>query len=187
MPTYGFVYDQTRCIGCNACQMACKDGHDLELGLFFRRAVTAEYTDADGQRRYMHYSGGCNHCENPACMAHCPTGAMHRQSDGTVGHDAGLCIGCGTCVWVCPYGAPKLSAKTGRAQKCDACYDRRQAGREPLCVEACLTHCLQLRDLDTMTEEEKRACTNTLPILPDPAKTNPRLMILAKEAVQYGE
>ena len=65
--------------------------------------------------------------------------------------------------------------------KCDACLGRRKEGREPLCVEACLTHCLRLVDLDALTDEEKRRYTNALPILPSPEKTHPNLLILAKE------
>ncbi len=72
MGRLGFVYDQTRCIGCNACQMACKDEHDLEPGLFFRRVDTIEFTDENGEH-VMHYSGSCNHCEDPACVAACIT------------------------------------------------------------------------------------------------------------------
>lgn len=182
MPTYGFVYDQTRCIGCNACQMACKDGHDLEPGVFFRRTTTMEYTDRENRMQIIHYAGGCYHCQQAPCVTHCPAGAMHRQSDGTVAVDARRCIGCGTCTWVCPYGAPKLSHKTGQSMKCDACLARREQGQEPLCVEACLTHCLQFVDLDTLPQAEKDQLTASLPILPDPAITGPNLLILKKEA-----
>lgn len=185
MATYGFVYDQTRCIGCNACQMACKDGHDLELGIFFRRAATLEFTDSRGRLCILHYSGGCNHCRQPACVEHCPTGAMHHQSDGTVAVDAGRCIGCGSCTWVCPYGAPALSRRTGRSMKCDSCIERRQQGKQPLCVEACLTRCLQFLDLDTLAPEEKARYTSALCILPDPELTHPNLLILPKEGL-YG-
>lgn len=175
---YGFVYDQSRCIGCNACQMACKDGHDLELGQFFRRVVTLEYTDAHGNPQAVHFSGSCNHCKNPACVQHCPSGAMHQRSDGTVAVDSRKCIGCGTCTWVCPYGAPKLSHRTGRSMKCDACFDRRQEGKQPLCVESCLTHCLQFAELDTL--ENAGQYTDSLPYLPEPGKTEPNIRILPR-------
>ncbi len=181
MATYGFIFDQTRCIGCNACQMACKDGHDLELGLFFRRAETFEIADEKGNMQTVHYSGACNHCSAALCAANCPTGAMHKQSDGTIAPDPEMCIGCGTCTWVCPYGAPKLSRVTGRSMKCDACFDRRQEGKQPLCVEACITHCLKFVDLDTLTEEEKSKYTSALPFLPDPKLTKPNLLVLKKE------
>ncbi len=178
MAHYGFIFDQTKCIGCNACQMACKDAHDLESGLFLRRAVTVESTDGSGALCTVHYTGGCYHCADAPCITHCPSGAMHRQTDGTVGVDAHRCIGCGTCTWVCPYGAPKLSRRTGRSQKCDACIDRRQEGKEPVCTEACLTHCLRFTDLDSISENEKKKYTDTLPFLPSPDKTHPNLLIL---------
>ena len=146
--------------------MACKDGHALEPGLFFRRAATLEFQDNAGRLHVMHYSGACNHCQDPACVANCPSGAMHRQNDGTVAVDSGQCIGCGTCTW--------------------ACIERRQAGKEPLCVEACLTHCLRFVDLDALPKTEKTQYTDTLPILPDQEKTHPHLLILAKEGA-YGK
>ena len=173
MGRLGFVFDQTKCIGCNACQMACKDDHDLEKGLFFRRVDTIELPDG----RVMHYSGACNHCEDPACVKVCPTGAMHIREDGTVGHHREMCIGCGCCVWACPYGEPKISHKLGRSMKCDSCYDRRQEGKEPACVAACITHCLRFGDLDALTAEEAENYTDALPFLPSPETTHPSLRI----------
>ena len=83
MARWGFVFDQEKCIGCNACQMACKDHYDLEAGLFFRRAVTVQITE-DGLNRWVHYSGACNHCADPACVKHCPTGAYYVREDDIV-------------------------------------------------------------------------------------------------------
>ena len=78
------------------------------------------------------------------------------MEDGTVGHNPHTCIGCGICTWSCPYHAPKLSRKLGIAMKCDSCADRRSQGRKPACVEACLTHCLDFRDLEELTEAQKK-------------------------------
>lgn len=170
----GFLYDQTRCIGCNACQMACKDKHNLEAGLFFRRVDTIE----DNQdQSWLHVSGACNHCAEAACVKECPTGAMAYMEDGTVGHQRGMCIGCGTCTWVCPYGAPKLSRRLGIAMKCDACADARKEGSKPACVEACLTHCLDFCDLDEIPAGERAHYVSTLKFLPDAAQTAPSLLI----------
>ena len=179
MGRLGFIFDQTRCIGCNACQMACKDGHDLEKGLFFRRMETLEYEN-NGRLQVVCWSGACNHCEKPACAEQCPTGAMYIEEDGTVGHDKSKCIGCGTCTWACPYGAVKLSHKLGCAAKCDGCKDRRAEGKEPLCVEACLTHCLQFGDIDALTADSPYEFTDAAPYLPDPALTKPALKIRKK-------
>lgn len=175
MAQFGFLYDQTRCIGCNACQIACKDQNNLENGMVFRRVVTVE------DHGFMHYSGACNHCKDAACVKACPTGAMHYREDGTVGHDREKCIGCGTCTWACPYGAPKLSHKYGTAMKCTSCYPRRKEGKQPFCVEACVTHCLEFRDLDALTPEEEKGLVRELDILPEASKTQPSLRIRKKK------
>lgn len=180
MARWGFVFDQEKCIGCNACQMACKDHYDLEAGLFFRRAVTVQITE-DGINRWVHYSGACNHCADPACVKHCPTGAYYVREDGTVGHHPEKCIGCGTCTWACPYGAPHISPRRGISMKCTSCPERRAEGRKPLCVEACLTHCLSFADLDALPEKEKREMTASLPFLPSPERTKPSLLIKKKK------
>lgn len=185
MGRLGFIYDQTRCIGCNACQMACKDKNNLESGLFFRRVETIEYTE-NGKDKCVHYSGACNHCEEAACVKSCPTGAMHYMEDGTVGHDSGKCVGCGTCTWACPYRAPKLSCRLGIARKCNSCMDLRRLGRNPACVDACLTHCLEFKDLELAESGEngkggRLELVSELPFLPDASLTKPSLKIRRKE------
>lgn len=178
MARLGFYYDQSRCVGCNACQMACKDRYDLEPGLFYRRVETLEY-ERDGHTVIEHYSGACNHCQDAACIKNCPTGALYYREDKTVGHDGGKCIGCGTCAWACPYGALKLSHKKGIAQKCTSCYERRAEGKKPVCVEACITHCLEFMDLDQIAGT--RELTAETLFLPDSSETRPSLLIRRKE------
>lgn len=175
MKRLGFLFDQTLCIGCNACQIACKDKHNLELGMFFRRAETMEY-EIDGLVYVENYSGACNHCAEAACAANCPTGAMFYNEDGTVGHDESKCIACGTCVWACPYGAPKISHKKGIALKCTACSDLRLEGKNPACVDACITHCLKFCDLDEIDKAEG-CLTSDMPFLPNATITRPSLLI----------
>lgn len=134
MSDFVFYHNTDTCIGCCACQVACKDLHDLLPGEFFRRVV--ELTLPGGETRF--YSGACCHCQDPACVAACPNGAFTKAPDGTVLHDAGLCIGCGKCLWSCPFGAISLSRQHGTAQKCDGCLDRRAQGLEPACTAACV-------------------------------------------------
>ena len=200
MSRLGFIYDQTRCIGCNTCQMACKDKNNLEKGMFYRRAVTVEAdpwqpeatrkncespaTTASIQksRIWMHYSGSCNHCAHPACVKACPTGAMHITEDGTVLASADKCIGCGLCAKACPYHAISLSSKTRVAMKCDACADLRAKGQKPACVDACLTHCLTFGDIENLDSMDPDSTwTNTLSFLPDPSQTDPSLRIKPKK------
>lgn len=163
----GFIYDHARCIGCKACQMACKEKNSLAVGEFFRRVDTFSVGE-----RWVNYSGACNHCEHPGCMAVCPTGAMHRDADGLVIHDDAKCIGCGRCVNACPYGAASLNSVSGYAQKCDACQSLRMKGLEPACVSACPTRALRFGDVDG-AEKELLLTKGNLCFLPPEKETCP--------------
>jgi len=175
MKQMGFYYDPTVCIGCRACQVACKEEHKLPSGDFFRRTEAIE-TTTDGQSKWCFFSGACNHCTNAACIEACPTGAMYRAADGTVQHRDDLCIGCGRCRSSCPYGAVSLSSITGYAQKCDGCMRRRADGRNPACVDACPVRALQFGPIDTLKAKYGDHGA-ALPFLPDPAITAPNLLI----------
>ena len=131
-----FYVNLDTCLGCGACQIACKDAHHLATDVFFRRVGLLK-NPVDG--REFPFSGACNHCENPRCTAVCPTGAMKKLEDGTVFHNDGLCIGCGTCMWNCPFGSISFSRRAGMTQKCDGCIERRSNGLNPACVDACPT------------------------------------------------
>lgn len=115
---YGFVVDVSRCTGCRTCAVACKDAHNLPVGLNLRRVLE----EASGSWRQDRMTGAwhqdvrawyvsiaCNHCENPACVKVCPTKAHYKRAeDGLVVIDRDKCIGCGMCAQACPYGAPQL-------------------------------------------------------------------------------
>lgn len=163
----GFIFHIDQCIGCRACQVACKDKNHLEVGTYFRRVDTVV---EDGV--YKHYSAACNQCRNAACVQACPTGAMYIAKDGTVQHDDGKCIGCGSCMWACPYGSVKLSRLKGTATKCNSCIDLREKGEKPACVQACITHCL---DFGLIEEDELNGDAS---FLPSPLKTQPTLKIV---------
>lgn len=166
MERIGFSYNMDTCVSCGACQMACKGAHGLKTEEFFRRVQMTVYGP---------YSGACNHCAEAACVASCPTGAMYKAEDGTTQHDDGKCIGCGTCMWNCPYGAISFSRTRGVTQKCDACAVRRAEGLEPACVNACPTKSIRFGVL-----EETKA---DLAFLPDPKLTDPNLFV--KPSARY--
>ena len=110
------------------------------------------------------------------CVAACPNGAFYKEADGTVRHDDGKCIGCGKCLWACPYGSISLSKERGVAQKCTGCYDRRQQGLDPACVAACINRSLQWGKTDGRCDET--TLHSWLPaVLPEPGKTGPRTKI----------
>jgi Fe-S-cluster-containing dehydrogenase component len=126
-----------RCMGCEECLVSCEKAHDWE---------TRAYVEiVDG---YFPFPMRCNHCQDPPCMAACPRDAIKRSAAGAVVVDPDRCIGCGTCVIVCPFGVPYVSARTGKVVKCDLCDDRVTAGDRPICVESCPKGALEFGELD---------------------------------------
>lgn len=152
MGRLGFYFESERCIGCKACQVACKDHNNLETGIFFRKVFTYR-EPGSGIVSFKNYSGACFHCENPGCTEVCPTGAIHKKADKTIGCDSEKCIACGSCIWSCPYGAPTFSKSGGISQKCDSCAALRANGKNPVCVDACITHCIHFGDLDELEQK----------------------------------
>ncbi len=159
MSHWNIIFHQTRCIGCNACQVACKDYYHLLPGEYFRRADTVLCEEKTAVK-YAHISGSCNHCLNASCVRHCPTKAMHYESDGTVQINQELCTGCGICAEKCPFGAVLIRKQTRKAAKCEGCAERRIQGLLPVCVEACPTHALQFQeDSNSRNKEDRPADT----------------------------
>jgi anaerobic dimethyl sulfoxide reductase subunit B len=152
---FGFYFDQTRCIGCFTCGVACKDWHNVEPGpAIWRRVITTEQgTFPDVRVTFL--STACYHCANPACMAACPVEAISkREKDGIVVVDREKCRGkddCGSCREACPYEAPQFGAEENvKMQKCDLCFDRLNEGQKPVCVAACRTRALDAGPLDEL-------------------------------------
>ncbi len=176
----GFYFDMTRCVGCRACQIACKDKNRLDVGVILRKAKTFEVGEFPTCKTYS-YSFSCNHCENPACLAACATGAIYKAEDGTVILDSALCDGCGACVEICPYGHPQMNEALGVAQKCDACAYLRAKGMNPACVDACPSRALEFGDMDELRAKHGEDLVSDIAILPDSTWTNANILIKAKE------
>jgi anaerobic dimethyl sulfoxide reductase subunit B (iron-sulfur subunit) len=103
--------------------------------------------------------------------------------DGTVQHEDALCIGCGTCVKTCPYQVPVLLPDRGNiAGKCDACKPFRDAGKNPVCVDACIMRCLDFGDTEELRARYGPDLTNALPVLASPDTTHPNTLIKPKKA-----
>jgi anaerobic dimethyl sulfoxide reductase subunit B (iron-sulfur subunit) len=151
----GFYFDQTRCMGCNACQVACKDWHDIPAGpeKWMRILYNEKGKFPNVFVSYM--ISPCFHCIDPVCIPVCPVNAISkREEDGIVFVDSNICIGnekCNIkCLKACPYDAPQFGAEKGsKMRKCNYCLDRKLQNKLPVCVEACRT-----RALDAGTLEE---------------------------------
>jgi formate dehydrogenase iron-sulfur subunit len=171
-PRMGFFTDTSVCIGCKACEVACKewngvpdDGLNL-LGMsfdntgslnantwrhvaFIEQSVSAPH---GGDVRWLMASDVCKHCTHAACLDVCPTGALFRTEFGTVVVQEDICNGCGYCIPACPYGVIDQRRDDGRAWKCTMCYDRVGDGLMPACATACPTQSIQYGPLDELRD-----------------------------------
>ena len=178
----GFYVDVQRCIGCRTCQVACKDRHNLQAAGPRTRRVGSFECGTYPEVGMFHLTVSCNHCENPACVANCPTGAMYKSADGIVLHDDDVCIGCKTCMSSCPYGAPQYSEEKDLIIKCDSCKALREAGMNPVCVDACMTRALDFGDTDELKSKYGSDLVSELPCLGGADITAPNLLIKPSDA-----
>ena len=174
----GLVIDLDTCVGCHACATSCKEWNAGGIagpltderpfakdpqGVWFNRVHSYELeADAATQQpaQTLHFPRSCLHCETPACVTVCPTGASYKRAeDGIVLVDEDKCIGCKLCSWACPYGAREYSEVEGVMKKCTLCVDRiynenlDEADRQPACVQACPTKARHFGDLGDPTSK----------------------------------
>jgi len=164
----GLVIDLDTCVGCHACAVNCKEwntgGHMAPLpdadpygrdptGVWFNRIHTFEAGEGAAGRT-VHFPKSCLHCEEPACVTVCPTGASYKRAeDGIVLVNEDLCIGCKLCSWACPYGAREYDWDAGVMKKCTLCIDRiynqhlEPEERVPACVATCPASARHFGDL----------------------------------------
>jgi formate dehydrogenase iron-sulfur subunit len=175
-PRVGFFTDTSVCIGCKACEVACKEwnsvpedgialtgmSYDNTVGLgadTWRHVAFIEQhkpvADGQDQFRWLMASDVCKHCTHAACLDVCPTGALFRTEFGTVVVQDDVCNGCGYCVPACPFGVIARREEDGQAHKCTLCYDRLGAGLEPACAKACPTQSIQFGPLDELRERAR--------------------------------
>lgn len=143
---YAMAVDTRRCVGCNACVLACKAENDLPDGIF-RDWITTETRGVFPDLEMEIRSERCNHCTNAPCVTACPTGASHIVDGGIVLVDPDKCTGCKACIVSCPYDARSVRPE-GYVDKCTFCVHRVQRGDEPACVGVCPTRALTFGDIN---------------------------------------
>jgi formate dehydrogenase iron-sulfur subunit len=172
----GFYTDTTVCIGCKACEVACKEWNQLPAtnggrntmsgdsydntrrldGIHWRHVKFIEQFSPDrSDGRWLMMSDVCKHCVRAGCLEVCPTGAIVRTEFDTVVIQADVCNGCRDCIAGCPFGVIDVNPASGTAQKCTLCYDRLRVGMEPACSKACPTDSINfgpIRELKQMAE-----------------------------------
>jgi formate dehydrogenase iron-sulfur subunit len=175
----GFFTDTSVCIGCKACEVACKEwnhvpsdglnftgmsydntaglGADTWRHVSFIEQVIADSHEGEHQEgpdgmRWLMSSDVCKHCTHAGCLDVCPTGAIFRTEFDTVVVQEDICNGCGYCIPACPYGVIDQREDDGRAWKCTLCYDRIGDGQEPACAQACPTDSIQYGELGELRD-----------------------------------
>jgi Fe-S-cluster-containing dehydrogenase component len=148
MARKALVVDLDRCIGCHACTVACKQENNVRLGAYWNSVVTVGPTGKFPDIKMYFLPVMCQHCDKPACVAVCPTGASQKRPDGLVVIDKDKCIGCQTCMTACPYGVRSYNPDTKVVEKCTACSHLIEAGKDPACVAACCGQARSFGDLD---------------------------------------
>lgn len=170
----GFFTDSTLCIGCKACEVACKEWNNVSEDGLNWTGFSYDNTGAVGHSTWRHVKfvegdtkvglGGnspdavswefssdvCKHCEVAGCLEACPTGSIVRTEFGGVYVQPDVCNGCAYCVTACPFGVVQRNEDDGRAFKCTFCIDRQHAGLEPACAKACPTGSIKFGELDSL-------------------------------------
>ncbi len=156
MAQFGFLFDQSRCIGCNACVVACKQWHHIQPGpVKWMRVYQWEKGRFPNTKVHI-LAIPCLHCENPLCVKACPNRALYKEEKfGAVLLDRKRCDGLRKCWQACPYGAPQYqSDEQGRKMsKCNMCFDRLEAGLTPICVLSCSMRALEFDSIENLTEK----------------------------------
>ena len=175
MTRFGFVINTGRCIGCHSCAVVCKQENNVGLGTFYNKVLTVGPSGTYPDLEMYYLPVACQHCENPACLRVCPTGATYKDEAGRVEIAYDKCIGCRTCMAACPYNArvfnwnePRrdpdfnygdkdVPVRTkGVVEKCTMCKERTDRGDEPMCVVCCPTKARIWGDVDDPASDVAR-------------------------------
>lgn len=178
---YAFVIDQSRCIGCHACSLACKAEHDVPLGSYRTWVKYVEKGAFPDVRRFFTVLR-CNHCEDAPCVEICPTTALFRRDNGVVDFDGDACIGCKACMQACPYDALYIHPEKNTAEKCNFCSHRLEIDLEPPCATVCPTEAILVGDLDDPTSRvAKIVATGEVDVRKPEKGTRPKVFYVESE------
>lgn len=151
------VVDLNRCIGCFACEIACKTENDIALGEHWCKVITEGPTGTFPDIEEYWLPTMCQQCQDAPCVNVCPTGASYRNEDGVVLVDKEKCIGCKYCLMACPYGVRSWNAKLKCVEKCTLCQQLTSVGEKPACVQACCGEARFYGDLDDPESDVSKA------------------------------
>ena len=151
---YGFDFNEKRCIGCQSCQVACKQFNGIKAGTIIFRKVWDTTSGAYPDVKRVFETEACRHCGHPPCVDVCPVTAISKRAEnGIVVVDESRCIGCRKCRSACPFGAPDFAG--GVMKKCDFCLSQNLAiGAQTRCAATCPTRALRSGDIDELARQK---------------------------------
>lgn len=182
MTQYGFLFDQSRCIACHACVVACKQWHDIPPGPTKWMRVYQWEKGGFPDVRLHHLAVPCYHCDRPACVKACPNGAIRKEDKyGAVLVDTTRCQGTRKCWLACPYGAPQFDGDDPglKASKCNLCIDRLDDGLAPICVLSCPMRALEFGPINEL--RKKYGSLRKLEDMPRDSITGPNIVFIPGE------
>jgi len=155
--TKGLLIDTTKCIGCQACALACKEANGLP-GAEPEKELSATAYTVVKQKGDVYYRRLCMHCNDPSCKSVCPVGAFEKTPEGAVIYHAYKCIGCRYCMQACPFSVPTYEWKkrAPKVRKCILCYERLKEGKITACAEACPTGATTFGDREELLQEARK-------------------------------
>jgi Fe-S-cluster-containing dehydrogenase component len=130
------------CVGCHACEIACKQEHNLPVGPRLIKVSSEGPRQIDGKPQLRYKVEHCQHCNLPPCKDACPVSAISTREDGIAIISEELCNGCMKCIEACPYGVMQFDEVRKLARKCDLCVERLDKGLQPACIAICPSHCI---------------------------------------------
>ena len=156
MVTYSMLARRDLCLGCQACEIACKQEHDIPVGPRWMRVITVGPDEVGGKLRLSFNQMRCMHCGEPPCIEACPESAITKRIDGIVLINQELCTGCKACIEACPFGAPQYNPERNVVEMCTLCVHRVDEGLKPACALVCPTRALIFGDTNRVIEEIRR-------------------------------
>ena len=150
--------DLTKCLGCEACVLACKEINGLSKDVHSTKLSSQNFTVIRKQQN-LNIRKHCMHCESPACASACPVGALKKTDVGAVVYDADLCMGCRYCIVACPFSVPtyEWDKPLPKVTKCTMCFEKAiEKGAEPACTSACPAGSTIFGDREKLIKEAKK-------------------------------
>jgi len=152
MSGYSLIFDRDLCVGCHACEIACKQEYDIPVGPRWMQVIPRGPDEVGGKLVLTFQNIRCMHCGKPPCINACPVDAITKRGDGIVLINPDLCIACKACIEACPFAAPQFNLEKNVVEKCTLCEHRLSKSLEPACTLVCPTGAIRFGGIHGLTQ-----------------------------------